>query len=137
MLLLLAMVTGYPVEAAEVIRELLERLNQPHCPDNWWRLLDVIRATHEPARRQLTPAKRPAPSTRAATEKSRVDLESNDEVSQWDELFQRLDDVNKLVGDDNVTSKTMGRWAPVVARYSFASGRLLAADTRLAAGSKH
>ena len=136
-LLLLAMVTGYPVEAAEVIQELLERLNQPHCPDNWWRLLDVIRATHEPARRQLTPTRRPAPSTRAGTEKSRVDIESNDEVSQWDELFQRLDDAKKLVGDDNLTSKTMGRWAPVVARYSFASGRLLAADTRLAARSQH
>src|SRR5262245_40066153 len=94
-LLLLAMVTGYPVEAAEVIRELLERLNQPHCPDSWWRMLEVIRATHEPGRRLLTPAKRPTPSTRAAAEKSRVDLDSNDEVSQWDELFQRLDDAKK------------------------------------------
>ena len=35
-LVLLAMVTGYPVEATEVMRGLLERLKQKDCPANWW-----------------------------------------------------------------------------------------------------
>jgi len=89
-LLLLAMVTGYPVEAAEVIRELLERLNPPHCPDSWWRLLEMTRDTHEPGRRQAAPAKRPMPSTRAVTEKSRVDLDSNDEFLNGTSCFRGL-----------------------------------------------
>ena len=51
------------------------------------------------------------------------------EESRWDEMFEKLAHVRLRVGD-NLTVKTMVEWAPVVARYSFASGRLLVADTR-------
>ena len=51
-------------------------------------------------------------------------------------MFDKLEDVRKLVGD-SLTSTTMGKWAPMVARYSFASGRLLVADSKLAGGAEH
>ena len=138
-LVLLAMVTGYPVEATEVMRGLLERLKQKDCPANWWKLLEAIRASHEPAPSPAAPArsKRATAGSQppAETQTSLTDPDPRDD-DQWDEMFDKLEDVRKLVGD-SLTSKTMGKWAPMVARYSFASGRLLVADSKLAGGAEH
>ncbi len=138
-LVLLAMVTGYPVEATTVMRELLERLKQKDCPANWWKLLEAIRASHEPAPLPAAPArsKRSTPGSQPPVE-TRTPLKDPDprDDDQWDEMFDKLEEVRKLVGDA-LTSKTMGKWAPMVARYSFASGRLLVADSKLAGQAEH
>jgi hypothetical protein len=115
-LLLLAMVTGYPVEATEVMRRLLERLKQPKYPANWWRLLEEIRASR---------------TAETSEERPQADADGY----QWDEMFRKLADARKEVGD-SLMSQTMGKWVPVVARYSFASGRLLVDDSQLPSGSR-
>ncbi|HET7040267.1 MAG TPA: P-loop NTPase fold protein, partial [Gemmatimonadales bacterium] len=46
-LMLLAMVTGYPLEGAEVIRELLERRRRKNPPGEWWALVDLLRKERE------------------------------------------------------------------------------------------
>jgi len=50
-------------------------------------------------------------------------------------MFSKLAEVRRHVGDD-LKSKTMGKWAPIVARYSFASGRLLVNESSVAVNSQ-
>ena len=130
-LLLLAMVTGYPVEAAEVIRELLERAKHPNATDNWWEMLDTIRTKGYNGENER-PAKAARHSTNWAARHQTGALDNETptvETPGADVMFEKLAQIRARAGDD-LTVRDMVRWAPVVARYSFASGRLLMADSR-------
>jgi hypothetical protein len=130
-LLLLAMVTGYPVEAAEVIRELLERAKHPNATDNWWEMLDTIRTKgYNGERAQPAKAARRSTNWAARHQTSALDNETPTvKTPGADVMFEKLAQIRARAGDD-LTVSDMVRWAPVVARYSFASGRLLMADSR-------
>lgn len=130
-LLLLAMVTGYPVEAAEVIGELLERAKQPDASDEWWEMVDTIRTNGQNGEKHpSTKAARRSASRAARRHTSALENETvTPEGSSAGVMFEKLAQVRGKVGDD-LTVKDMVRWAQVVARYSFASGRLLMADSR-------
>jgi hypothetical protein len=134
-LLLLAMVTGYPVEATIVIRELLERVKKTGGSEEWWTMLDAIRGTYlkDPPSPNLKNASSPKGSRRVAPKaeppQERPADDPDDTGYRWEELFESLDLLRHNVGGDLSATK-VARWAPVVARYSFASGRLLVADSR-------
>jgi hypothetical protein len=133
-LLLLAMVTGYPAETTTVIHELLERTKQPEPPEKWWALVDAVReeirrpaeARAEPEANKATkPGKGRTPKQPKAHESSsNEEGPPSDDEARWEELFDKLKLLRTDLGED-FTCEDMSKWAPDVARYSFSSGRLL------------
>ncbi len=126
-LLLLAMVTAFPAEATAIIRELLEGQESASPPDDWWAFVADFRAVvdrtvprQKPARQQKVAPKKPA------RQPDRSGLEERDEdgADRWGQFFEKLQRIRGETEDDFSCSE-MALWAPVVARYSFASGRLL------------
>jgi len=130
-LLLLAMLTGYPAQTTEIIRQLVEGLEPSAATKlDWWKFIDSIE-------KQVFPTTEPAlahpPGARRSTKVFRIDrppisheLEEDTEEgdwAQWRALFEDLR-VLRVELEDAFTCAEMQRWAPAVARYSFASGRL-------------
>jgi hypothetical protein len=87
-LLLLAILTGYPGEAAEILRRLIERVHN----ETWWEFIGT-----------LSPA-----------------------GGNWAELHLKLQSLHPLVAETEGCD-VFRRYAPLVARYSFQSGRVLLA----------
>ncbi|HEY7027316.1 MAG TPA: P-loop NTPase fold protein [Gemmatimonadales bacterium] len=130
-LLLLAMLTGYPAQTTEIIRQLVEGLEPSAAAKlDWWKFIDNIE-------KQVFPTTEPElahpPGARRSTKVFRTDrppisheLEEDTEEgdrAQWRALFEDLR-VLRIELEDTFTCAEMQRWAPAVARYSFASGRL-------------
>jgi hypothetical protein len=97
-LLLLAMQTGYPAEAAHIFHSLIELVDSSK---HWWQFID-----------ELTPLGAGQAEANA----------SDDATPNWQEMKEKLTKVRKLIAEDQscVDFKT---WASVVARFSFYSGQ--------------
>jgi ATPases with chaperone activity, ATP-binding subunit len=104
-LMLLAILTGYPAEATEILRSIIER-RMPGTParatTTFWALIDEFEKSYA-----TSPS--PAPAS---------------DGQQWRELIDRLRKLRKVVRDDQKCSDLID-YAPQIARYSFQSGRIL------------
>ncbi|HEX8179488.1 MAG TPA: P-loop NTPase fold protein [Pyrinomonadaceae bacterium] len=98
-LLLLAILTGYPAEATYILRALLA---EPH-PETWWQFIDAF-------------------------EQKAKDLSAADaaELERWRQLLHKLrqPEVREAFPAEQTCSAFVA-WADDVARYSFQSGRVL------------
>ena len=103
-LLLLAIVTGYPTEAAEILRELLKQDKSRM----WWQFIDEFETQNTP---ETEPDQEDNPQ-----EKGR-----EAEAENLQELFKNLAEVRDLIPVDQSCAAFI-YWAPQVARYSFQSG---------------
>ena len=125
-LLLLAMVTAFPAEATAIIRGLLEGQGSASPPDDWWTFVADFRAAIEGAVQMEKPVRRQKGTpTKQARQPEASGLEDRDEdgADRWDPFFEKLGRVRPETEDFSCSE--MAHWAPLVARYSFASGRLL------------
>lgn len=107
-LLLLAILTGYPSEATDILRDLIE----DDSPTGWWRYVDACRD-------RLEGTGKAANSTQSL---KRI------EQQRWRDLLDRLQDLRGVIPEDEPLD-SFRKWAPKVARYSFQSGRVVTAQT--------
>ena len=151
-LLMLAILTGFPQEGTVILRELVERE-----PDgNWWEFIEQLarenmeqdrvaptngnstdkRSSKQAARRRgATKATTEAASSgsdRAVTDRkvddTRRNIEQRQRAQRWTDLTERMvkvraDVVNEL--GENPQCEDFSRWARQVARYSFEAGRVV------------
>ena len=123
-MLLLGILTGYPEQATEILRKLIEGKPQ----GNWWDFVDemkkdlLVKAVPGSDAKQKKMADVQKEKDRA-TEANSQDGGSGADEASWLELFNRLDRIRKDFGDRPV--EQFQKWAPRVARYSFQSGRVL------------
>ena len=118
-LLLLAILTGYPAQATEILRALLE---EEHS-EPWWTLIERFRERAEPR----------AASGGDNNQNGQGQGEADDaEIKRWGELMRALDKIREEktadLGPLFVSNQPCGDFvelAPQVARYSFQSGRVL------------
>ena len=108
-LLLLAIVTGYPTEAADILRELLK---QERSRD-WWQFIDELEV-------QITTEMKLDKEDKPQGQLSEAETEN------FRQLFNNLRKVREHI-PDNQSCADFIDWAPQVARYSFQSGRVLLA----------
>lgn len=108
-LLLLAIVTGYPTEAADILRELLK---QERSRD-WWQFIDELEV-------QITTEMKLDKEDKPQGQLSEAETEN------LRQLFNNLRKVREHI-PDNQSCADFIDWAPQVARYSFQSGRVLLA----------
>jgi phospholipase C len=109
-LLLLAILTGHPGEATEVLRELIHHEHK----ETWWAFIENLKAL------KLT-----GPADSAETDPTPTPRD-NEEVFQrqrWTDLFGKLDHLRTSINDQPCAAFT--KWSPRIARYSFQSGRVL------------
>ncbi len=101
-LLLLAILTGYPAEATDILRDLLEE----ERPETWWQYIDGIEAS-------WNSSTKPSTAGGPLTSQRRRDL---------------MDKLKRLRGEipETQSCDQFVKWASKVARYSFESGRVLA-----------
>ncbi len=118
-LLLLAMITGYPAETTELIARLLDDESATVPGGDWWAFVDSFKA-------ELDNERSLEPATTAADDANPGQLATGG--VRWDHFFEKLDEVRGGMPDQEFSCITMASWAPFVARYSFASGRLLLAS---------
>jgi len=121
--LLLAILTGYPSQATEILRVLIEE--EPS--GDWWGFVSSFKArmldgSASQSKKKLKPASKSSMTT-APDAAGETPDESRTDRASWLELFERLDKVKNLVSDR--PCKQFVEWAPRVARYSFQSGRVL------------
>jgi hypothetical protein len=124
--LLLAILTGYPTQATEILRLLTEE----ELTGSWWdfvsslktRLLDGSASVASKELKEATHSSEATSSSADAAEGKSL-AESRTDRASWVELFERLDKVKALVNDRPCGQ--FAKWAPRVARYSFQSGRVL------------
>ncbi len=102
-LLLLAILTGHPLEATDILRDLAEG----NHPDLWWDFMDSY-------------------AGQAAPPDDREDLDALAESLRWRELLDKLFSMRPLLREPQRCS-AFAVWAGSVARYSFESGRVLLA----------
>jgi hypothetical protein len=104
-LLLLAMLIGYPAEATDILRGLLEQ-----APDQpWWSFIDNF--GH--------------PATAAANGNGAAAGAINKrEEGRWRELRAKLDQLRTLISDER-SCKDFKLWTFEISRYSFQSGRVM------------
>ncbi|HEX8694460.1 MAG TPA: P-loop NTPase fold protein [Longimicrobium sp.] len=107
-LLLLAMLTGYPAEATVVLRDLVE--TEPD--DTWWHYLERL----EQRRREAAEANDDAADPFAGLE--------GVEESRWADMLRKLEAVRPYLPAGQ-SCEDFVKWAPEIARYSFYSGRVL------------
>src|SRR6185436_97054 len=105
-LMLLAIVTGYPNEAADILRELLKQDESR----TWWQFIDHFE-TQSATKMGVDPANPQGKLSEA-------------EAENWRQLFKNLGEVRELIPESQPCSNFI-YWAPQVARYSFQSGRVL------------
>jgi hypothetical protein len=113
-LLLLAMITGYPVEGSALMALLLETEHPSPEPGSWWTWLAQHREGQPPAN-VMTGEADGGVSTQVADDQP--------DPARWKEMLEKLEQTRSAA--TQLSCQGLVRWAPVVARYSFASGRLL------------
>ena len=118
-LLLLAILTGYPAEATEILRDLIFNVHT----ESWWEFVDNLKAGKSP---------QPAPEYRdpkvggnsaPKIEAGQYPRDGKLRMRRWTELFSKLDRLRRFVHDQPCAGFV--KWAPRIARYSFESGRVL------------
>jgi hypothetical protein len=114
-LVLLAILTGFPEQATEILRDLIK----PGAEPCFWPFLEKYR-----------PAQRGADDPTDADDRERTEYDE----SRWNALFAILEQYQEPLGPREAallpkTALTTAfmQWAPEVARYSFQSGRVLIA----------
>jgi hypothetical protein len=113
-LLLLAIVTGYPTEAAEMLRGLLKQEESRM----WWNFVDEIEE-------ELSATSEGPGTTEPKLNKDNLPEKlSAAEAENVRQLFNNLREVRELIPDTQSCADFI-YWAPRVARYSFQSGRVL------------
>jgi KAP family P-loop domain/Clp amino terminal domain, pathogenicity island component len=147
-LLLLAILTGYPDQAAEILRELVVNKHT----ETWWQFIDSFKQRAETP--QVTPAgkdavngkrtanavaKKGRNATKTASEfrglaaRENLDREERSdgrvpnaqrEAEAWAQLLKTLESVRHII-EPTQSCDDFVEWAPKVARYSFQSGRVL------------
>ena len=118
-LLLLAILTGYPAEATEMLEELIETVHE----ETWWTFVAALKsrtisptpAAREPNRKE----KRGRPNNSGAEHL----VADESDTARWPELFTKLNRIQAIVVDQPCA--VFAKWAPRVARFSFQSGRVL------------
>ena len=120
-LILLAILTGHPVEATEILRDLIQHEHK----DTWWTFIESLKK-----RRPQQPADSPKKDRRQKLDSQptidgvHVHKASREMFEpRWEELFGKLDRLRPVVKDHPCT--VFAKWAPRIARYSFQSGRVL------------
>lgn len=114
-LLLLAIQTGYPDEAIAILQKVMDA----HPSDGWWELVESFKP--------LSMA--PSPEEQDAEPDSSRGRKLSAE--RWRNLFAKINMLKTLdppYVDDEIECSDFIDWAPVVARYSFQSGRILSAQ---------
>ena len=152
-LLLLAILTGYPDQATEILRELLEKKH----PETWWEFIDSFKRraekrqvardgkaaaenedrplTDEAVAKKTTASKAVAAKARATkrngnngnpeTPDDAVGSALSDADSEsWEQLLEKLKNLRPRI-ESSQSCADFVEWAPKVARYSFQSGRVL------------
>ncbi|MDQ2935941.1 MAG: P-loop NTPase fold protein [Acidobacteriota bacterium] len=152
-LLLLAILTGYPDQATEILRELVEKKH----PETWWQFIETFKGRAE--KRQAAQEGKAAADTAAqprtegavatgttasksGAEKARASKRngrngnpatqdeavgntfSDAEAESWQQLLEKLDNLRHRI-EPSQSCDDFVDWAPKVARYSFQSGRIL------------
>jgi len=108
-LLLLAILVGYPTEATEIFRDLLEREH----PETWWQFIDSFK-------------ERTAPPSPSAIDSVARNNGNGGETERWQELMEKLTTLRRLnLVPEIQPCAVFVDYAPQVARYSFQSGRVL------------
>ena len=115
-LLLLAMLTGYPAEATEILGELIR---EEHA-ETWWTLIDNLKVSKTSASGK--PAAKGQRRQAAGQDFSAI-ANGGLQAQRWEGLFSKLDSIRPNLEDRPCGS--FGKWAPQIARYSFQSGRVL------------
>jgi len=119
-MLLLAMLTGYPEQATEILRRLIEK--QPG--KSWWDFMDRLQGEFPAVESSNEkPAAKRTANRGKAKEDGSSERSQDVEKTEWDELFERMARFKKGFKDRPIDA--FQKWAPRVARYSFQSGRVL------------
>jgi hypothetical protein len=125
-LMLLAILTGYPSEATEILEDLIKEEHN----ENWGKFIESaknkVHRQNPAARDSDTSRPRKQAAQGPSQQKDGLSLSASypvPDLQRWDELFAKL---QRLKGDlDDRKCEGFVRWAPRVARYSFQSGRVL------------
>jgi hypothetical protein len=138
---LLAILTGYPDQAAEILRELVEKdpkgTWRSFCLELEGRILKPEAQTKDPNVDDRPGAKRNrkgqkasqeaevgrAEQTEASDAAPAEEIATDVEREEWIELFKELRGLEQQIGNRQMDE--FNEWAPKVARYSFQSGRVL------------
>ena len=108
-MVLLAILTGFPRQACEILR----RFMSPGVPPTWKAVLQACR----PSRKRS--------STPPEFKNQFVHSMSGAEAEEWRQLVAALEAVERSFGPDGLGSgESYARWAERVARFSFRAGRL-------------
>ncbi|MFL6314111.1 MAG: P-loop NTPase fold protein [Terriglobales bacterium] len=116
-LVLLGILTGYPEEATEILKALMEQ--QPSTA--WHEFLNQFWMAA-----QAASISNPNASPRKSQKnREQVGKMKQAEAERWLELLGRLEDIDRDANLNSVPCVVFNRWAEKVARYSFQSGRVL------------
>ena len=144
-LLMLAILTGFPQEGTVILRELVERIPE----GSWWSFINQIAQEYverggqpAPSENQRTGAPRKGDSTRPnAKDRSIQDetvgnseAEARLRAQRWQDLVDRMSKVRVDIGTElgpDPQCEDFYRWARQVARYSFEAGRVAGVDESL------
>ena len=149
-LLLLAILTGYPDQATEILRELVENKHT----ETWWQFIDSFKGRAEIAQvtqvgkaaangkrtvKSSALAKRAEGATKTASQlrgsaaKGNRDRDGSPDARAanvqrdaegWAQLLETLSNLRHTI-EPTQSCDDFAEWAPKVARYSFQSGRVL------------
>jgi hypothetical protein len=120
-LLLFAVLTGYPSEATTILRELMIG---PKKSALW---LSFVSALKEPTElTTLRTRRRPPNSSREYMAKEGLSAEKINEAERWATLQTKLARIDRVTGP--MPAIAFAPWAPRVARYGFESSRVLISD---------
>jgi hypothetical protein len=121
---LLAILTGYPAEATEILKDLIEK--EPSASwGSFLGALDNSKMRQFSALHQANDSKPSGTRSRAKTPPASEKPKNHAKASleRWPELFEKLHRLeNRLLSKE---CRHFSNWAPRVARYSFQSGRVL------------
>src|SRR5258708_1524410 len=104
-LMLLAILTGYPVEATEILEALIKEQHK----ESWGTFLESVKAK---VSKQASGGSASLPRNSPLPDGQR-----------WDELLAKMERIKNNL--DDRPCEDFSKWAPRVARYSFQSGRVL------------
>jgi hypothetical protein len=117
-LMLLAILTGYPAEATEILGTLLK---EQYKGKTWKQFLESLLAKMHKEKNVAQGA--PTSESRPERSGGQAFIFTAPDTLRWEELFTKLDRIENNLNDR--LCEGFVRWAPRVARYSFQSGRVL------------
>jgi hypothetical protein len=116
-LVLLGILTGYPEEATEILKALIEQQ-----PSTTWR--DFLNQFWIAAR-AVSDSSAKASQRKSQNNRDQVGKIRQTKAERWLELLGKLDDIDRDADINSLPCLAFNRWAEQVARYSFQSGRVL------------